>query len=131
MDNLKLEAFAVLGKDPEQSYTPKGKIVTKVSAAVEVGSGDYKKTEWILIWVWGEKFGNLFSNMTKKGTFVWVSGVPNANAWVAKDGEIKKQINLTLKDFRVLRGGKSREEQNNDSSDDNPYEDSVEEEYEA
>ena len=119
MDNIKFEAFCTLGRDPEQRYTPQGKLVTSVTAAADVGSGDYKKTEWIQITVWGEKFGNLFNGMVKKGTFVWVSGVPNINIWKSKkDDEVKTQINLTLKDFRILRGGKARDE----SESDNPYE---------
>lgn len=109
MDNMKIEAFCTLGRDPERRYTPKGKLVTSVSAAVEVGSGEYKKTEWIGITVWGEKYGNLFNNMVKKGTFVWVSGTPSVNSWEGKDGETKTQIDIALKDFRVLRSGKPRE----------------------
>lgn len=118
MDNMKFEAFCTLGKEPEQRYTPSGKMVTSVSAAVEVGSGDYKKTEWIQITIWGEKFGNLFCSMVKKGTFVWVSGTPSVNAWSSKDGEVKAQINVSLKDFRLLRGGKSRDESGDEET---PY----------
>ena len=119
MDNMKFEAFCTLGRDPEQRYTPQGKLVTSVSAAAEVGSGDYKKTEWIQITVWGEKFGNLFNNMVKKGTYVWVSGVPAVNVWKDKGSDAKAQINVTMKDFRILRGGKARDEQ---GEDENPYE---------
>jgi len=125
MDNMKFEAFCTLGKDPEQRYTPQGKLVTSVSAACEVGSGDYKKTEWIQITAWGDKFGTLFNNMTKKGTFVWVSGVPSVNAWSAKDGEVKAQINVNLKDFRILRNGKSKDES---AEEETPYDEGVSEE---
>ena len=50
---------------------------------------------------------------------MWVSGVPAINAWKDKGGEAKAQINVTLKDFRILRGGKARDEQ---GEDENPYE---------
>ena len=111
MDNIRVEAFANLGKDPEQKYTDYGKLITSVSAAVETGSGDYKKTEWVRLTIWGEKFGNLFNSMVQKGTYVWISGVPKVNAWKDNDGEAKSQLDITVRDFRVLKGGRPRGEE--------------------
>ena len=122
MDNLKIDAFCTLGREPESKYTPAGKMVTDVSAAVETGSGDYKKTEWVKLTIWGEKFGELFAGMTKKGTYVWISGVPKIESWKDKEGETKTQLNVNVKDFRILRNGKPR----GDEDQTNPYADEEE-----
>lgn len=119
MDNTRIEAFVTLGRDPESRYTSAGKMVTSVTAAVDTGSGDYKKTEWYKLTIWGEKFGELFSNMTQKGTYVWVSGVPKLDSWVNKEDEPQAQININVKDFRILRNGKPR---GDEEEGDNPYE---------
>lgn len=118
MDNAKMEVFGHLGRDPEGRYTPNGTMVTSTSIAVEIGTGDYKHTEWYDLTIWGEKFGELFSNMTQKGTFVWVSGTPKLDTWVDKKSESgKAQISINVKDFRVLNNGRSREDQDQT----NPY----------
>jgi len=121
MDNMRIEIFGNVGRDPDQSYTPTGTLITKCNAAVEVGSGDYKKTEWVKLTVWGEKYGNLFNGMVQKGTFVWVSGVPSVEAWTGKDGELKSQLNITVKDFRILRNGKPRGEESSHDEEEPAY----------
>ena len=118
--DFRIDATGNVGKDPEQSYTPKGKLMTKASLAVTVGHGDYKHTEWIDLVVWGEKPGNLFSSLVQKGTTLRVIGVPQVNAWVSKqDGSAKAQFQVTVNEFRVLKNGKPRE---SEEESENPYE---------
>ena len=110
MDGGTYTAFCRLGKDPESKFTPNGTMVTEVTAAVEMGTGEYKRTEWIKLTGWGEKFGELFTGMTQKGTYLWVSGAPKVDAWV-KDGEAKSQLNVTVKSWKILGGGKPKGEE--------------------
>lgn len=114
MDGMRLELFGNLGRDPESRYTPQGKMVTTVSVAVTLGYGDNKKTEWVKATLW-EKNAELFAKLTQKGTMVWLSGTPKVSAWESKSGEAKSQLEITVKEFRVLKGFAEREES------DNPY----------
>jgi single-strand DNA-binding protein len=108
-----------LGRDPESRYTPKGKMVTTASIAVNSGYGENKETEWIKLTFW-EKSAELFAKLAQKGTKVLVSGTPKVEAWVGKDKEAHAQINLTVREFEILAGFAEREDS------DNPYDDSDE-----
>ena len=110
MDGMRLELFGNLGRDPESRYTPQGKMVTTVSVAVTMGYGDNKKTEWIKATLW-EKNAELFHKLTQKGTMVWLSGTPKVSTWNGKDdGEAKAQMEITVREFRILKGFAKKEE---------------------
>lgn len=108
MDGMRLEVFGNLGRDPEMKYTPQGKAVTEASIAVTIGYGENKKTEWIKAVVW-EKTGELFNQLSQKGTQVWLSGTPKLKYWKTKEGEANGQIELTVKEFRILKNGAKKE----------------------
>lgn len=119
MDGMKLIVFGTLGRDPESKYTPAGKMVTTASAAVNIGKGDYKKTEWIKITLWGDS-AEAFGRMTQKGTSLYLEGLPKVETWKSKDGEeAKGQINLTVFEWRILKNGRPKEDA---EESDNPYE---------
>lgn len=115
MDGMRLELFGNLGRDPESRYTPQGKMVTTASVAVTLGYGDNKKTEWVKATLW-EKNAELFAKLTQKGTMVWLSGTPKVSAWESKSGEAKSQLEITVREFRVLKGFAKQDEES-----DNPY----------
>lgn len=60
-----------LGRDPEMSYTPGGKAVTKFSLAVYQGKD--KKSMWLHVTCW-EKLAEEINGLAKKGTCVEVHG---------------------------------------------------------
>ena len=110
MDNIRLEIFGNVGKEPEMRYTPSGKAVTQTSVAATVGYGENKKTEWVKIVAW-EKLAELLKQLVKKGTFIWVSGTPKSTYWLNKEGEANGQIELTVREFKVLKNGADKEEE--------------------
>lgn len=109
MDGMKLQVFGNLGRDPEAKYTPQGKMVATATIAVTVGYGDHKKTEWIKAVLW-EKNAEMFNQMAKKGTSVYLEGTPKISTWLSKEGEAKGQIELTVREFRILKGGAPKQE---------------------
>ncbi len=115
MDNIWIQAIGNLGRDVERQYTNSGKMVANASMAVETGWGDRKNDMWLKLIVWGEEPSKRFMDFCQKGTRAFVSGSLSQESWT-KDGETKTQLVLTVKDFRVLSKGKSREEQ-----EENPY----------
>lgn len=116
MDNMRLEIFGNVGKEPEAKYTPTGKMVATASVATSVGYGDNKKTEWVKVVAWGDVAEN-FKKLVIKGTFLWVSGTPKVTKWNTKEGEAAAQIELTIRDFRVLKSGAKKEEHSEDEPD--------------
>jgi single-strand DNA-binding protein len=111
MDNARIEVFGTLGKDPESKYTPSGTMVTEVSIAVDMGTGEYKRTDWYKLTIWGEQRGEMFTGMAQKGTYVFIAGAPKLETWANKDGEAQAQLSLNVNEFRILRNGKPRESQ--------------------
>src|SRR5437660_8331860 len=60
-----------LGKDPEMSYTPNAKAVTKFSLAVDQGEG--QKPLWLTIVCWNELAERMHRYLSK-GQLVFVQG---------------------------------------------------------
>jgi single-strand DNA-binding protein len=111
MDNAFMQVIGNLGHDVELKYTDGGKLFAKTTVAVEVGYGEKKETEWMSIVVWGDVPAQRFHDFCQKGTGVFLSGTPKVNAWKSKDGEAKGQIDLNVREFRVLKNGKPKGEE--------------------
>lgn len=122
MDNCFMQVIGNIGRSPENQFTDTGKLFSKATVAVETGWGDRKDTLWIGVTVWGEESATRFKEFCQKGTKVYLSGTPSVNVWKSKEGEARGQINLTVKEFRVLSGGRPKETEESD----NPYEGSQE-----
>lgn len=103
-----LDATGNVGRDVESAYTPAGKLVARTSMAVEVGYGEYKRTEWLNLVVWGEKFAQNFANLVQKGTRLRIQGDPKLNVWIGKDGEAKGTLDVSVREFSVIKNGKPK-----------------------
>lgn len=110
-----MQCIGNLGRDVETQYTESGKLFAKVSVAVETGWGDKKSATWVNAIVWGEDPATRFKEFCQKGTRVYLMGNQSINTWTSKDGEAKFSVELTVKEFRVLSGGKPKD------GSDNPY----------
>lgn len=115
MNNMWMQCIGNLGHDTEAQYTDSGKLFAKTSVAVETGWGKNKKTAWVNVTVWGEDPATRFKDFCEKGTRVYLAGNQSINTWTSKDGVEKFSIELDVKEFRVLSGGKKKEDS------DNPY----------
>lgn len=110
MDGAEVTIFGNLGRDPESKFTPAGKLVIEFSVGVTVGFGDNKRTDWYKCTAW-EKNAELIGKLCVKGTTVWLRGTPKLELWSAKDGgEARGQIHVTVRDWRIMKGGKAKEE---------------------
>jgi single-strand DNA-binding protein len=115
MDDAEVRIIGNLGRDPENKFTPSGKLVCEFSVGVTIGYGDNKRTDWYKCTAW-EKNAELIGNMCVKGTTILVRGPQKLDLWIAKDGgEPRGQINVTVRDWRILKGGKAK------NGGDNPY----------
>ena len=77
-----------LGDDPEMSYTPGGKAVTKISVANDTGYGEYEKTTWFNVECWNQN-AEYVNDYGSKGRLVAASGEMVCDEY-EKDGETKR-----------------------------------------
>ena len=84
-----LNSFSVtgrLGKDAEtKAAGAKGTLSTEFSLANDTGFGQYAKTSWIDVRIWGQR-GASVQPYLKKGTKVGVTGQFTQNNWVDQNG---------------------------------------------
>jgi len=85
----RIQLIGNVGKDPESSYTPSGKMVTKFTLAVSNTwkTGDEKKTEteWFNLEAW-DGIAKTISQYVKKGSKLYVEGRIKTDKFEGKDG---------------------------------------------
>lgn len=96
-----------LGRDPEMSYTPSGKAVTKFSLAVsrtqrnrETGENQ-KETEWFNIVTWDQLAENC-NNLLHKGYKVFIEGRIQSHKYTDKNGVERTVWDVIANDMRLL-----------------------------
>lgn len=100
-----LNSFAVtgrLGKDAEtKAVGAKGTLSTEFSLANDTGFGQYAKTSWIDVRIWGQR-GASVQPYLKKGTTVAVTGQFTQNNWVDQNGVKHTTWKLEASDIVLL-----------------------------
>ncbi len=104
---LKLEAIGFLGKDAVVNQ-PNGKPVINFSIAHTEKWKDSKgeqqeRTTWVECAYWTEKQGIV--PYLKKGTQVWVEGVPEVRTYETKDGKSGASLSLRIREIQLLGKG--------------------------
>lgn len=87
-----------IGKDAMTRFTQGGKPVTGFSAAFDTGWGDNKKTYWLDVSGWGERYEKVAQYLTK-GSQVLVEGDIGT-----REHEGKTYLTLNLSELKLLGG---------------------------
>lgn len=87
-----------IGKDAVTRYTQGGKPVTGFSAAFDTGWGENKKTVWLDVSGWGDRYEKVSQYLTK-GSQVLLEGDIGT-----REHESKTYITLTLTDLKLVGG---------------------------
>lgn len=89
----RLSFIGNVGQDPQLEYSRSGKPTCKFSVAVSKGrdAQGNQRTEWRKVETWN-KLAELCAQYVRKGSKVYVEGVPKAEAWSARDGSGIKTI---------------------------------------
>lgn len=101
---LQLTIAGNIGKDAVVRTTQGDKNVTSFTVAVNIGSGDKKRTEWIDCALWGNRGDALCPYLTK-GTTVSVTGQPRIRQYES-NGEPRAQMQMSVSEISLLGGGK-------------------------
>lgn len=113
------EIIGHLGQSPKLIESQSGKPFLTMSVGASSGYGDYKKTEWFNVKVFGKR-GETLSNILTKGTHVFVRGELSFRSYTSKTGEIKHQAEINANDIEILGGGRNRNESQVDETYDRP-----------
>jgi single-strand DNA-binding protein len=114
-----------LGRDPEMSYTPNGKAVTKFSLAVtrrySRSENGEKETDWFNIVAWNQLAENC-NSLLKKGQKVYVEGRIEPRNYQDKTGANRVALDVTINEMELItpknqQSGGSSSDFINDSDD--------------
>ncbi|HEU5348320.1 MAG TPA: single-stranded DNA-binding protein [Ktedonobacterales bacterium] len=107
----KIMLIGNLGRDPELSYTPSGKAITKFSLAVSRRrrdeSGEQREeTTWFNVVAW-ERLAETCNNYLQKGSKVYIEGRMTSRKYTDKDGIERTVWDVVASDMEMLtpRGG--------------------------
>lgn len=89
-----------LGGDAILAYTTSGTARTTFNLAVDTGWGEYKKTTWWRVTLFGKTAENA-SNLLTKGMWVMVHGESYIDEWTGDDGKQNKLAKIDARDFTL------------------------------
>ena len=92
-----------------ESIGAKGTQITKFSIANNTGFGQYAKTNFFNVQVWG-KAGVAIAEYLKRGKQVAVTGMLENQKWTGKDGLEHDSWNLTCQSVTLLADAKATTE---------------------
>jgi single-strand DNA-binding protein len=103
----KIMLIGNLGKDPEMSYTPSGKAITKFSLAVnrrtrDAESGERREeTTWFNVVAW-DRLAETCNSYLHKGSKVYIEGRMTSRKYTDKEGVERTAWDVTASDMEML-----------------------------
>lgn len=126
---LRITLIGNLGRDPEMSYLPSGKAVTKFSVAVsrrwnDRESGErHEETTWLNCSAF-DKLAETCNTYLHKGSKIYAEGRPSARAWLDRQGAAAASLDVVLVEMTMLSpkdSGESSQGATADTSSDVPF----------
>jgi single-strand DNA-binding protein len=104
----KVMCIGNLGADPDMSYTPNGKAVTKFNVATneswtDRGGEKHERTEWFSVVAW-DKLAETCAKFLSKGRSVYVEGRLQTRSWDGQDGQKHYRTEVIAETVRFLGG---------------------------
>lgn len=121
----KIMLIGNLGKDPDMSYTPSGKAITKFSLAVnrrtrDAESGERREeTTWFNIVAW-DRLAETCNSYLHKGSKVYIEGRMTSRRYTDKDGVERTAWEVTASDMEMLDPKGATQTANVGAGDTNP-----------
>lgn len=100
----------------EQKASPGGKDIFEFSIAHNFGRAEEKSTVWFEGAFW-EQQGQMFNNMCKVGSSVYIEGDFEQQTWRDKEGDLHFKNVIKPRLWRLLANGKEKQE----SLEEDPY----------
>ena len=100
-----INSFTITGrltKDAEFKTLASGKSLLVANVAVNTGYGDFKKTLFVKVQLWGER-GKRIAEYLTKGTLIGCTGEETLNTWTSKqNGNQYTDLQIDTNDIRIL-----------------------------
>ena len=106
---LKLTAIGNLGHDAEMKYLENGNPVCNFSIAVNFGKD--KPPRWIRCALFGDKAERASPHL-KKGSCVYVEGIPDVHTWISKDDGVARGSQELIVNYWEFAGNKKDRDSN-------------------
>ena len=107
-----------LGKDPELSYTPNAKAVTKFSLAVDQGKD--QKPLWLNIVCWND-LAERMNEYLNKGQLVFVQGKLVQRSYVDKNQVKRVATEIVASTVQMLEKGTKPMPESDESTEETPF----------
>ena len=78
-----------------------GKTVMTATAAINTGYGDYKKTLFVKVQMWGDR-GNKIMQYLKKGTLIGADGELSRQDWTTNEGRQMVDFVIDVQNISIL-----------------------------
>ena len=104
-----LNSFAFTGRCTKDATvkTVNGKTLMEVDVANNIGYGDYAKTNWLKVKMWGDRCNNIVG-IFKKGSLVTGQGELSTNEWTSNNtGEKHVDLVITVMNLQILASKKA------------------------
>lgn len=102
---LKMQIIGNLGKDAEVKQTQAGQTIINFSVAHSYKKQGQDATVWVDVSKFVEQGQTTaIAQYLKKGTKVYVEGMPSANGWTGQDGTVNASLRLTAYQIELLGG---------------------------
>jgi len=91
-----------------------GKKVLNANVAINTGYGEYKKTMFVKVQMWGER-GDKIVQYLKKGTAISCDGIPERNEYDTREGQHYVEFVVNTNEINFV-GSKPQAQQSQDDS---------------
>ena len=101
---IRIEAIGNLTRDPETRTFQRGETdgkVTNFTVAASTGYGEYKRTEFVRVAAWNG-LGRTCAEFLRKGSRVWISGIPSVNSYTNNEGNAAGNLEVRLDEIEFL-----------------------------
>lgn len=100
-----------LSKDAQFKQLPSGKSILELNVANNIGYGDYAKTNWLKVKMWGERGANIAPILTK-GSLVGGSGELTTEEWTSNQDNTKHtDLVVTVTNIQILSSKSNNQNQ--------------------
>ncbi len=102
---FKLILSGVLGNDAEEKEVGNSKVINfNVAVSMDYKDKDgnkVEKTEWVRASMWRDQNSKV-ADYLKKGKRVLIEGIPEAEGYKSKDGEIRSSLSVKVKELEFV-----------------------------
>lgn len=106
---LKIQLIGNAGDVAERRYLKdnSGNFFLELQVAVNTGSKDRKRTDWIKVNINNPKLMAVAEQYVVKGTQLYIEGFPSTEGYITKEGKVVSLQKVSASKFKILSSSKA------------------------